>query len=368
MRPSPILVSLSRKPWSLPCKCFPLLLSSFHGSTQTTRKKRNFLFIALLLLLQAGAQSPAVPATQATFSIQPAIAAGDTSLLPASLSAKQKKGRQLLIGGLSSVGYGGALVVLNSAWYKDYPHTSFKVFNDSREWLQMDKVGHAWTAYNTGRATTAMWEWAGLPHKKAVLVGGLSGVAFLTGIEFLDAHSSKWGWSWSDIAANFTGAGLFVGQEYLWNEQRIQFKFSLYTNNYREPILEQRADNLFGKTWYERMLKDYNAQTYWFSANLHSFLPDSRLPAWLNISIGYGADGMFGGFGNRWLDPQGNSIDRNDIQRRRQFYLAPDIDFTRIKTKSRVLKTVFSLLNSFKCPAPAVMMKKGKFRFYTLYF
>jgi len=294
--------------------------------------------------------------------------AGDTSLLPASLSSKQKKGRQLLIGGLSSVGYGGALVVLNSAWYKDYPHTSFKVFNDSREWLQMDKVGHAWTAYNTGRATTAMWEWAGLPHKKAVLVGGLSGVAFLTGIEFLDAHSSKWGWSWSDIAANIAGSGIFMAQELLWKEQRIQYKFSFHHNDYGTPQLESRANDLFGKPWYERMLKDYNAQTYWFSANLHSFLPDARLPVWLNVSIGYGADGMFGGFENKWLDQQGNSIDRTDIRRRRQFYLAPDIDFTRIRTKSRVLKTVFSLLNSFKCPAPAVMMKKGKFRFYALYF
>lgn len=285
------------------------------------------------------------------------------------LPEKQKRGRQWLVAGLSSIGYGSTLITLNSTWYKDYPHTSFQVFNDGREWLQVDKAGHAWTAYNTGRATTALWEWAGLPHKKAVWIGGLSGFAFLTGIEFLDAHSAKWGWSWSDIGANVTGSALFMGQEFLWKEQRIQYKFSFHKNAYAEPLLEGRANALFGSAWYERMLKDYNAQTYWLSVNLHSFLKDSRLPDWLNIAVGYGAGGMFGGFDNRWTDNMGGGIDRSDIPRKRQFYLAPDIDFTKIKTKSRVLKTVFSCLNAFKCPAPALMLDaKGRWRGYFVYF
>jgi len=75
------------------------------------------------------------------------------------------------------------------------------------QWLQMDKIGHAWAAYNAGKVSAGMWRWAGLSNKKAAWVGVLSSTAYLTGIEFLDAHSSKWGWSWSDIAANFTGAG-----------------------------------------------------------------------------------------------------------------------------------------------------------------
>jgi Predicted periplasmic lipoprotein (DUF2279) len=281
----------------------------------------------------------------------------------------QKRKRQWLIAGVNVAGYGGSLIILNNAWYKGYARTSFHTFNDSKEWLQMDKVGHAWGAYNAGKTSAAMWKWAGLPSKKAALIGALSSTAYLTGIEFMDAYSAKWGWSWSDIAANFTGAGLFVGQEILWNEQRIQFKFSFHTKNYSDPLLETRADNLFGEVWYERMLKDYNAQTYWFSANLKSFFPKSKLPAWLNVSIGYGADGMYGGFENKWLDNMGNEITRTDIPRKRQFYLAPDIDFTKIKTNKRWLKTVFTFLNAFKCPAPALMIdSKGKFKAYVLYF
>ena len=280
------------------------------------------------------------------------------------------KKRLWFITGVNIAGYGGSLIILNNTWYKNYAHTSFHTFNDSREWLQVDKSGHGWTAYNTGRASSAMWRWAGLSQKKSALIGGISGAAYLTMIEFLDAHSSKWGWSWSDIGANILGSGLFLSQELGWQEQRIQFKFSFHHKDYGDPILNKRADELFGKAWYERMLKDYNAQTYWLSANLKSFFKQSHLPAWLNLSIGYGADGMFGGFENKWIDGDpGFPINRTDIPRRRQFYLAPDIDFTKIKTNKKWLRTGFSFLNSFKCPAPALMIdSKGKMKAYLFYF
>jgi hypothetical protein len=296
----------------------------------------------------------------------------DAATLPASrytLTPKQQRTRQWIIGGVNVVGYAGSLILLNNTWYKGYAKTSFHTFNDSKEWLQVDKVGHAWGAYNAGMVSAAMWKWTGMPHKKAVLIGGISSAIYFTAIEFLDAHSAKWGWSWSDIAANIGGAGLYIGQEFLWNEQRIQFKFSFHQNTYSDPQLEERANHLFGDTWYERMLKDYNAQTYWFSMNVRSFFPKSKWPAWLNVAAGYGADGMYGGFENKWLDSQGNEIDRTDIPRKRQFFLAPDIDFTKIKTDKKWLRTVFTFLNAFKCPAPALMIDShGKFKAYAIYF
>ncbi|HYM95188.1 MAG TPA: DUF2279 domain-containing protein [Chitinophagaceae bacterium] len=278
--------------------------------------------------------------------------------------------RQWFIGSANIVGYGSSLIILSNTWYKNYPHSSFHTFNDNNEWLQVDKFGHAWTAYNTGRLSTAMWKWAGLPDKKAIWIGGLSGTLYLTVIEFLDGHSSQWGWSWGDMTANIVGSGLFISQQLGWHEQRIQYKFSFHRKNYGDPALEQRSNDLFGKSWYERMLKDYNAQTYWFSFNLKSFFRQSNLPEWLNVAAGYGADGMFGGVENIAKDANGNIIfDRRDIPRKRQFYLSPDIDFTKIKTRSKLLKTVFSGLNAFKCPTPALMIdSKGKFKAYAIYF
>jgi hypothetical protein len=287
-----------------------------------------------------------------------------------SLTKKEKKNRQWTIGSANVAGYGSSLIILSNAWYKNYPHSSFHTFNDDNEWLQVDKFGHAWTAYNTGRLSSGMWKWAGLSDKKATWIGGLSGAAYLTVIEFLDGHSAEWGWSWGDMTANIFGSGLFISQQLGWHEQRIQYKFSFHRKDYGDPALEKRSDDLFGSSWYERMLKDYNAQTYWFSVNLKSFFPKSNLPPWLNVSVGYGADGMFGGFQNIATDANGNiTFDRRDIPRIRQFYVAPDIDFTKIKTKSKFLKTVFTALNAFKCPAPALMIdSKGKFRVYAFYF
>ena len=104
--------------------------------------------------------------------------------------------------------------IFNNTWYKDYPKTSFHTFNDSKEWLQMDKVGHAWAAYNAGRASTACGNGPAF-IKKAAWIGGLSSTVYLTVIEFLDAHSAKWGWSWSDMAANILGSG-FIHQPATW--------------------------------------------------------------------------------------------------------------------------------------------------------
>ena len=96
------------------------------------------------------------------------------------------KKRVNLITTINIAGYGGSLLILNQAWYANYPRSSFHTFNDNKEWLQVDKVGHSWAAYNTGKASTEMWKWTGMNKKKAAIIGGLSGAAYLTVIEILD--------------------------------------------------------------------------------------------------------------------------------------------------------------------------------------
>ncbi len=272
-----------------------------------------------------------------------------------------KKGRIGLMTGIHAGLYGGTLVLLNEAWYKNYPKSNFQFFNDWPEWQQVDKVGHTWSAYQLSRASFAGWRWTGIPEQKAVLTAGLSGFAFLTVIEVLDGFSVKWGWSWGDFGANALGSGLFIGQHLGWREQRVSFKFGFHRMTYSDPQLNERSDELFGSSLPERMLKDYNGQTYWFSANLKSFFKNSKLPPWLNVAVGYGASGMFGGRENIWEDPvTGASVDRSDIPRLRQWYLAPDIDFTRIKTNNKWLRSVFYVLNAFKLPAPTLVLSNVK--------
>jgi phosphoglucomutase len=138
------------------------------------------------------------------------------------------------------------------------------------------------------------------------------------------------------MSANIAGTGMYVSQELIWKEQRIQFKFSSHRIQYDES-LKNRADELYGSSLPKRLLKDYNAQTYWLSFNIKSFNMQSSVPPWLNLALGYGAEGLFGGFENIGFDKNGTmNFYRPDIKRVRQWYLAPDIDFTKIKTNKIV--------------------------------
>ena len=272
-------------------------------------------------------------------------------------------GREWLVGGSTIAAYGGSFLFLNSAWYKGYPRSAFHFFNDAGEWQQVDKVGHAWTAYQATRLTSALWQWAGVSQNNAILLGSGTSLLYMLSIEYLDGRSAEWGWSWGDAGADIFGASLYATQAFGWKEQRVGLKFSSGPKRYPQQDLESRADNLFGRSFPERLLKDYNAQTYWLSGNIKAFFPETHLPDWLNVSVGYGAEGMFGGYVNLAKDKDGNiSFDRRDIQRYRQWYLAPDVDFTKIKTRSKVLKTLFAAANMVKFPAPALELSNGRLK------
>jgi len=52
-------------------------------------------------------------------------------------------------------------------------------------------------------------------------------------------------------------------------------------------------------------------------------------------------------------------FDRSDLPRYRQWYLSPDIDFTKIKTNRKGLKFAFFVLNALKFPSPAIEFTKS---------
>lgn len=249
-----------------------------------------------------------------------------------------------------------ALIGLDQLWYADYPRSSFKTINDSGEWLQMDKFGHVFSSYQLGRIGANTLNWAGISKKDQLLFGSTLGLGFLTAVEVMDGFSEEWGFSWTDMAANVTGTGLYIGQELLWKEQRILLKYSFH----RTDFAKQRPDKL-GNGLFEEFLKDYNGQTYWLSANLNSFLKTDYIPNWLNLAFGFGADGMLTGEPN---DPL--FLNQN---RTRQYYLSLDIDLTRIKTNSNVLKTIFDVFNVIKIPFPAIELNsEGRLKMHYFYF
>jgi hypothetical protein len=327
---------------------------------QNYRKQRFFLFMTVFCIFS-------FTSIHAQYTFKPDITLDkhqnfiDTTQ-PNTIYPYSKK-RIRLVTAANVVGYGGVLIGLNAIWYANYPRSGFHFFNDDAEWLQVDKVGHAYSAYSESRASMEMWRWAGLSRKKRIWLGGLSGVAYQSIIEILDGFSSQYGFSPGDFTANIVGSGMFIAQELAWDDQRIKFKFSFHKKNYGEADLNNRADNIYGKTEIERFIKDYNAQTYWVSANIHSFFPESNLPRWLSFSVGYGAEGMFGARSNIAVDKNGNVIfDRTDIKRYRQWYISPDVDFTKIRTNKKGLRFLFFVLSSLKFPAPTLEYSNGSFK------
>ncbi|WP_411768886.1 DUF2279 domain-containing protein [Winogradskyella sp. A3E31] len=248
------------------------------------------------------------------------------------------------------------LIALDQLWYADFERSSFKTTNDNSEWLQLDKAGHVYSAYQLGRIGATALNWSGVSEKDQLIYGATLGLGFLTAVEVFDGFSEEWGFSWGDMLANATGTGLYVGQQLLWDEQRISLKYSFN----RTEFASQNPDKL-GDGLAEEFLKDYNGQTYWLSFNINSFLNTNFLPDWLNFAVGYGGTGMLTGNDQNEL-----FLNQNP---RRQYYLSLDIDLTRIKTNSQVLKSIFSVFNTIKVPFPTVeYTDKTGFKLYYIYF
>jgi uncharacterized protein YfiM (DUF2279 family) len=265
-----------------------------------------------------------------------------------------KRLKTLIIGG--SAIYATAMTGLYFVWYGDGIQTKFHFFNDNAQWKQVDKVGHSYTAFNISRAGTKSFRWAGLPPKKAAFWGMMTGVLLMTPIEIFDGFSPDYGASWGDLIANNTGALFFYSQYLLWEEMRIQPKFSFHRTGYA-PL----RPKLLGENLAQEFLKDYNGQTYWLSFDIDKFAPKSKFPRWLNIAVGYGAEDMIYA-----QDFENQTVGLDPF---RQYYLGIDFDLTAIKTKSKVLNALIYLVDNIRFPAPALEYnRRNGFKFHFLYF
>jgi hypothetical protein len=262
-----------------------------------------------------------------------------------------------------AIGFSGALLALHFLWYKKFTHSRFHFFNDNREWLQMDKMGHATTAYNLGVLGTDVYRWSGMENNRAIWYGGTTGLLFLTAIELLDGFSSGWGFSGGDMLANTAGSALVIGQNLAWNEQRLSLKFS-----YHKSIYAAFRPEELGKGFGQRVLKDYNGQSYWLSANIWSFLAAGNgFPKWLNVAVGFGAEGMVSGSKDYVSDP---AHPIPFFERSRKFFFSADVDFRRIPSTNQAALITFKAINFLKVPAPAIefIPSKKKIKLDAFYF
>jgi hypothetical protein len=246
-------------------------------------------------------------------------------------------------------------------WYKKYPKSKFHFLNDNREWFAIDKAGHATTAYTLSVMQHDLLRWGGVKPNQAIVAGALSSLAYMSIIEVMDGFSKDWGASPGDVLANISGAAIFAAQQKFWGEQRIGLKVSSSFSPYAK-----HNPRLLGKGWAARLMKDYNGQTYWLSVNIKSFLAsDSKFPAWGNVAVGYGGDGMIGARKNPEVI---NGTTIPVFTRNRQFYLAPDADLFRIQSNAAINSSLY-LLRFIKTPAPAIeFTTNGKLKLKAIQF
>lgn len=226
------------------------------------------------------------------------------------------------------------------------------------EWLGMDKMGHATTAYNISAIQYNLMRWSGVNNNDAILIGGLTGIGYLLMIEIMDGFSSQWGFSPGDMAANVFGAGFFMLQQYKWREQKIQMRFSFHPSIYATYNPAELGTNFL-----QRILKDYNGQSYWLSLNVRSVIPSAHyIPVWANLDVGCSAEGMTGAINNP-SEINGKKIPAFDRQRKLLFGL--DAAWT---GKSSI--PFPGWFNSIRLPGPAVIwkVKSGKIHATPFYF
>lgn len=267
-----------------------------------------------------------------------------------SLQINRKRLNTFVIG--SAAGYGIALAGLNYLWYKDTEQQPFRFFNDNAEWKQVDKLGHFYSAFYLSYGTSAALRWCNVPAKKADVWGALTGFLVLVPIEVFDGFSEAYGASSGDLLADAAGPAFFIGQKMLWDEVRLVPKFSFRRTGYAALRPALLGDGIASE-----ILKDYNGQTYWLSADMDKFMP---FPKWLNLAAGYGAQGMVYA-----RDAQNRSA---GYQAYRQYYLGLDLDLTAVRTRSKALKTLLFIASCIRLPAPAIEFSRKKLTFRPLQF
>ena len=286
----------------------------------------------------------------------------DDTLRLLEVSPVPNKSRIRLVNYTVAAVYPASMAWLYTQWYMDYPQSSFHFFDDRKEWLLVDKFAHVWDAYNISKPLMKLFYWSGIEKKKSALYGAGIAYLFQTTVEVFDGFSAEWGFSAADAVANTAGVGILLGQEFLWEEQRITLKYSFHQTKYAK----YRPD-LLGSNVIESILKDYNGLTCWVTINPHSLMKeDSRFPKWLSLGIGYGAEGMTGGNSNP------STVDGTvlpSFDRYRQYYLSIDVDLARIDTRSKFLGSLFKIINIIHLPAPAIEFnEKHPTKFRALYF
>lgn len=252
------------------------------------------------------------------------------------------------------IAYALIMLWLSSIWYSTY--TSFHFFDDLFEWEYLDKAGHFFVSYYIGLfAYKSFGDPDNLNPTSRKKWTCFAGFALLLPIEILDGLSLDYGASVFDLVANLLGS-IFC---FVYVSSKIISAFVLKFSFHTTAFALMRPEML-GSTIVQQVIKDYNGQTYWLSIDINSLLKRKIFPPWLLLTIGYGADGLFGGHDNVWQNREGKTMDYSNMARAKRFFISVDLNTGVLRNKNKLFNYLFAPFVVLKFPAPAVEVNEER--------
>ncbi len=230
----------------------------------------------------------------------------------------------------------GMHIYYSNTWWKDRAHY-FKFAEDPYYARDVDKLSHIYTANLISVSSAKFYEWSGMNPTLALVVGSSSAIAYETYIEINDGLSPNWGYDWGDMAGNFIGALFPIAQRFVKPLRSFNIKWSF------EPSwINKKLRN------YPDLLDDYTSMKFWLTISPHDLLPKKiarYYPAFLGFGLG--------------INLQNASHATGATNAYREYYLAFDIDVTKLPGNTEFLKKMKEVLNFYHIPMPGVKLYKN---------
>jgi uncharacterized protein YfiM (DUF2279 family) len=207
-----------------------------------------------------------------------------------------------------------------------------------------DKWGHLFGGYHLTRAGHTLLRGACVSQKRSLFYSALYSTLFQLQIELWDARYAKYGFSYPDFLANAAGMGLAV--LHATNPRTEAVKPTISYS--RSAAMRQRV-----ATDEIRHSTDYEGQTYWFSADVESLLPEHARPYWPGIvrfSVGHSIQD--------YVIPRPAGVDpstpQQSVRAKRRILLSLDLDAGKLPGNHPAWRFVKRQLSYIRLPAPAL--------------
>ena len=220
--------------------------------------------------------------------------------------------------------------VLCGLWgFATWDYGSSELHSSNEDWFATDtryggadKLGHFWTTYAFSDALTSIYKSYGYGSRKASNYGALSAWAVQAVMEFGDATSENYGFSWEDMIANTLGAlSSILMDRYPDIDRKIDFRVEYIFNGGINGVFDDYS-NLF----YSIVLKLDG-----FDAIENTFLK------YLEFHAGYYTRGF----------------DTDEVSKKRDFYCGISVNFSKFFSQNGFKKTG-KILEYFQLPYTVV--------------